>query len=36
MSYQKGTKLNESVKIKEEGVYYTIFLYENSGANDSS
>lgn len=36
VSYQKGTKLNESVKIKDEGVYYTLFLYENSGATADS
>lgn len=31
MSGLKGAKLEERVSIKEEGVYYTLFLYENSG-----
>ena len=36
MSYLRGTTLKESVKIKEEGVYYTLFLYENSGASNTT
>lgn len=36
MSYQKGVKLNESVQIKDEGVYYTMFLYENTNSSGSS
>jgi hypothetical protein len=31
MSNKKPTKLEEKIRIKEEGVYYTLFLYENTG-----
>jgi hypothetical protein len=34
MLSSKETKLNESVLIKDEGVYYTLFLFENVGKNE--